>query len=144
MKKSRTKVFILYLSLLAHLLAGAGSVECVVLCFEADGQVAVEYSRNGTCCSSPTVQVSSRSSSLVKSSSVKDHCGTCLDIPVLLSGSERPFILTKNSLPPLEPLLLTLFPIYTPQEIARKDSFLQYSPPPSSTLLLHRTIILLI
>ena len=140
------KVFVLYLSLLTHLLSGAGSAEGVVLCFEADGQVVVEYSRNGTCCSSSAVQVSSRSSSLVKSSSVKDHCGTCWDIPILLIGSERPFILTQNSLPPLEPVfvLLALFPISTLQEVAREGSLLQYSPPPTSTLLLHRTVILLI
>jgi len=139
-------VFILYFSLLAHLLVGAGSVEGVVLCFEANGQVAVEYSRNGNCCSSLTPQASSRSSSLVENLLDSDNCGTCLDVPILFGRNGRPFTKAQNLLPHLEPVfvLISLFPVISLTETVNEGSYLQLLPPPNSTLALHRTTLLLI
>jgi len=146
LKKSRIKVFILYFSLLAHLFVGAGSAECVVLCFEADGKVAVEYSRNGTCCSSSSVKVFARSYSIIGNPLDSDNCGTCLDVPILLSAYDRPFIFAQSSPPRIEPVfvLIALPPIPTPQKDAAEGSLLQLSPPSNSTILLQRTVVLLI
>lgn len=146
MKKSRIRVFMLYLSLLAHLFAGAGSVECVVLCFEADGQVAVECSNNGICCSALAVQTFSRSSSLSQDSIDSDHCGICWDFPLLFSGIRQPFIFARNSLPNIEPVfaLINLSPTYTLSKIASEGNILQPTSTPNSASTFNQNVILLI
>jgi hypothetical protein len=92
-------------SLIALLLAfgllmpmGAGDL---VLCIGADGHIGFEPARNSRC-TTPVTPTLTPSQQITASTSQPDHCGPCVDTPLLTSDAHSPQFV------PLFPLLLQL------------------------------------
>lgn len=80
MKLSRLKKFKVCFALLVSLFTIAG-VGNLVLCFGEDGHVALEFSPTGRCATA--------------AEAVGDHCGPCVDIPLLAGTSDHQLTLVE-------------------------------------------------
>lgn len=124
------------------LLASVAAMDMVV-CFGADGHVTLEATRNGRCTALMSLAVPSKTAIPLSNA---DHCGPCIDMPLLTDNArERPLSMMATSvqlnMPVLAPatdiVTLPLALIPTP---LRSASALVLSP----TLMALRTIVLLI
>ncbi len=85
--------------LLAFISYGLIEIEHAVLCFGSDGHVAVEASLNGRCINvsvSPS-QSTPRTSSENTITPTDNHCGACIDIPLLIKCYLKNAVLNKNT-----------------------------------------------
>lgn len=119
-----------------------------ILCQGEDGHRQVEYANNGCCTAPPTPQESLLrfSATVVQTNAMQDHCGSCVDIP-LLTGAMKflPATRTVNPGP--------LYPAYS-MFCSYVNPGLDYSSngapqavaliPPQSTLRSLRTVVLLV
>ena len=98
-RMQRVRITTIWIALSTYLPLGLGGMEQAVLCFGADGHVTVEAALNGRC--SDFLEVSSQTahqSTLITSrASTMDHCGTCIDIPILISSLNEHFAPIRNN-----------------------------------------------
>ncbi len=83
LKQFRTKKTILWLGLMAYVLAGTGFMGTTVVCYGSDGHFALEASNEGVC--SSTLLMMSENISLTEKDLqvIHRHCGSCLDFPLM-------------------------------------------------------------
>jgi hypothetical protein len=81
MKRLRSSIIVL--CLICCLLMPISAVG-LVLCIGADGHVAFESARNGHC-ATPIALTSTLSQQITSWASPPDHCGPCVDVPLLTS-----------------------------------------------------------
>jgi len=167
-RMSQGRGFILYLSLIVHVLVGVGSAAGGVICFKKNGRAAVEHSSCGACRSSshstahkcgamprpqvtkpccksskPAVQPAFMSMSPLKHPHMASHCRTCLDISTLIAGVTQSSIHSQSILPlPKVEAFLVSFSTHVSQKIS-KGTFISQSLSPQ-TLAMQRTVVLLI
>ena len=96
---SNVRKFAAWVSLLAYLLVGLGSINGVVVCFGTGDHVAIEEASNYCCGQSPYVPLRINSSSTMKGALALavNYCGPCVDLPLSLSGSDRQFVPTQDA-----------------------------------------------
>ncbi len=112
------------LGVLIYFLLGIGGEENLVFCYEANGNVVLEFAERGSC--SPK--------------SLNDHCGPCVDVPVFThlfinknTDSFNPQILHPSA-------RLTAAVIYKTVEVTRSETSREpHCTPPS----LQRVILLI-
>src|SRR2546425_997327 len=98
MKGLRSPLTALFLACCLLMPMGAGGL---VLCIGADGHMAFEPARNSRC-TTPIAPASTSSHQITSWTSQPDHCGSCVDVPLLTSdAASQQFI-------PTFPLLLQL------------------------------------
>jgi hypothetical protein len=91
-RRFRKVPFVAWTIFLAVSLSGFGGLGESVLCFGADGHVAFEPAGpSGVCSSEPgwTIPSLADSGRSLNVSSHQEHCGPCVDVPVLVNDSGR-------------------------------------------------------
>jgi len=117
----------------------------VVLCIGVDGHIAFEPARHSRC-TTPIVSTSTPSQQSTQLASQSDHCGPCVDVPVLTSeGNQQlvapsPLLLTYNG--PMLALAMPLvaMPVVHAAPLSAWSSFPAVSP----MLMALRTVVLLL
>ena len=143
MKNVQMRTFIVIFTLLVYFFGATISAESRVLCFGADGHIAVEDANNHECCSfSDSLPQDHRMTDFGFPSS---HCGLCLDIPFSINNeSELVFSHIEADLLIKTLTLKTLLYILPPfVEVKRSYPFPQVQTINSSFLTSVRTVILL-
>jgi hypothetical protein len=120
-----------------------GQAMGVVLCVRADGQMAVEAAQHGRC-GSHAASVAHREHA-VPASSDTDHCGPCIDVPLVTSNTDdRQLMTALRLLPTLDAPALAAMPFFVSADAgALSTSFLLPPPVFASSLLALRTAVLL-
>ena len=117
----------------------------LVLCIGEDGHIAFEFARNSRC-TIPIVPVSTLSHQITPWTSPPDHCGPCVDVPLLTSEDDQQFIAPS---PPLlasdvPVLALTMSLVILPAVPVVPTSTWSLFPAVSPMLMALRTVVLLL
>ena len=130
-------------------LIGQGSLPGFVLCLGADGHVAVEATHEKRCGSPSNVtpREPTPNLSMFEAPKTFDHCGPCLDLPVLVDGSTQRYIApNKNTKTQIKTPIISALSSFRFVLVSTPPEDLQPIIPsfinPTPTLL--RTVILLI
>src|SRR5262245_11140171 len=117
----------------------------LVLCIGEDGHIAFEFARNSRC-TTPIVPASTLSQQITPWTLPPDHCGPCVDVPLLTSEDDQQFIAPSPSLLTLDVSVLALaMPLVTmPVSPAALMSASSSSLTVSSMLTALRTVVLLL
>jgi hypothetical protein len=141
---SRVRFLLIVVMLLCALVAPVAAMD-VVLCIGADGHVTLEAGRNGRCGTLTFSSASSQHQTYEMHSSA-DHCGPCIDVP-LLAGDAREHPISWVSAPAqVDGLILAFATSGITASIAVTPTPCPFSSPPvvSSTLTALRAVVLLI
>jgi hypothetical protein len=117
----------------------------LVLCIGEDGHIAFEFARNSRC-TIPIVPASTLSHQITPWTSPPDHCGPCVDVPLLTSEDDQQFIapsppLLASDVPVLALAMpLVAMPVVPAAPMSAWSSFLTVSP----MLTALRTVVLLL
>lgn len=140
---SYNRLFSLFLLLLLFL-GGVGAQSGWVMCYGADGHVAIEV--GGSDCNDTPIQIDNshdRQPALV----TQAHCGNCTDIPLMFQASESVSSEQASLSLDLKPIYLATSWTVSPSlflETATKGQLPQPPPILDPFLKAHRTIVLLI
>jgi hypothetical protein len=117
-----------------------------VLCFGADGHISLEASQNGRCGTEKGPRPLRSQEHTVSIAASADHCGPCVDVPLLTSDSNKESLRdVRNILPKFAAPVLMLVAFVVPVSTESLDmSFLSQPAPLTSTLLALRTTVLLL
>jgi len=117
----------------------------LVLCIGEDGHIAFELARNSRC-ATPIVPASTLSHQITPWTSPPDHCGPCVDVPLLTSEDGQLFIvLSPPLLGPDVPVLALAVPLVAmPVVPAVPTSAWAFFPTISPMLTSLRTVVLLL
>jgi len=117
----------------------------LVLCIGADGHIAFEPARNSRC-ATPTAPTSTLSQQIAPWTSPPDHCGPCVDVPLLSSEDDLQFVAPSPPRLTLDvPVLALAMPLVTmPVAHAVPTSVWSSFLAVSLTLMALRTIVLLL
>lgn len=130
--------------LLAYLLISTGGSVNGVLCFGLDGHIALEFTGLGGCGPESVDGSGSTTLSLAASENGRDHCGPCVDVPILANASDNSIASVK------QPGSQQRVPLATPVTTAAREITAVKSvplrqsavPSVSATLLFLRTVVL--
>lgn len=117
----------------------------LVLCIGEDGHIAFEFARNSRC-TTPIAPTAPLSQQITPWTSPSDHCGPCVDVPLLTSEDGRQFIAPFPPLLTLDVPALALsmplvaIPVISVAPTSAWSSFLTVS----SMLTTLRTVVLLL
>jgi uncharacterized membrane protein len=131
--------------LLVYVLIAPVAAMDVVLCIGADGHVAFEAAHNGRCGTAVVLQSATMRSQAAVTLARADHCGPCVDVPVL-TGDTR-----QQPLPALHSPIQSAVPAFVlvtdispvSPEVATTPPLRALFPITSSTLRALRTVVLL-
>ena len=117
----------------------------LVLCIGEDGHIAFEFARDSRC-TTPLVPASTLSQQIMPWTSLPDHCGPCVDVPLLTSEEDQQFIApSPQLLAPDAPVLALAMPcVAMPVVPAAPTSARSSSPTVSPMLTALRTVVLLL
>ena len=119
----------------------------MVLCIGADGHVEVEAADGGRCTSFLTRTKQNTSPDLLayKATPTQDHCGQCVDLPILTSPAHTEFILPSPEIKPNARLIVvsSVYQAVSPA-IAIQNLLPDFPPRINPTLISLRTVTLLI
>jgi hypothetical protein len=117
----------------------------LVLCIGKDGHIAFEFARNSRC-TTPIVLASTLSQQITPWTLPPDHCGPCVDVPLLTSEDDQQFIAPSPQLSaPDAPVLALAMPLVTmPVVPAAPTSARSSSSTVSPMLTALRTVVLLL
>ena len=118
----------------------------LVLCIGADGHIAFEHTRNSRC-ATPIAPPSTPSYQITQLTSPPDHCGPCVDAPLLTSDADsQQFVLTFPLLLQLEVPGFALVPwvVSASPELPLTPCWLSLPRVTNTTLSALRTVILLL
>lgn len=134
---------------LIFFLIGQGSLSGFVLCLGADGHVAVEAAHEKRCGSPSNVtpREPTPNLSMFEAPKTFDHCGPCLDFPVLVDGSTQQYIApTQNTRSQIKTPIISALSSFRSVLVSTTPEDLQPLTPSliNPTLTLLRTVTLLI
>jgi hypothetical protein len=117
----------------------------LVLCIGEDGHIAFEFARNSRC-TTPIALASTLSPQITPWTSLPDHCGPCVDVPLLTSEDDQQFIASSPPLlAPDVPVLALAVPLVAmPVVPAVPTSAWAFFPTISPMLTSLRTVVLLL
>ena len=117
----------------------------LVLCIGEDGHIAFEFARDSRC-TTPLVPASTLSQQITPWTSPPDHCGPCVDVPLLTSEDDQQFIAPSLPLLTLDvPVLALAMPLVAmPVVPAASTSAWPFFPTISPMLTALRTVVLLL
>lgn len=117
----------------------------LVLCIGEDGHIALEFARNSRC-TTPLAPASPLSPQITPWTSPPDHCGPCVDVPLLTSEDGQQFIVPSPPLlaPDVPVLALAMPLVATPAVPAVPTSAWPSCPTVSPMLTTLRTVVLLL
>src|SRR5262245_25065132 len=117
----------------------------LVLCIGEDGHIALEFARNSRC-TTPIVPTSALTQQITPWTSLPDHCGPCVDVPLLTSEDDQQFIAPSPPLlTPNIPMLALATPLVAiPIVSAAPTSGWSSLPTVSPILTTLRTVVLLL
>jgi len=118
----------------------------LVLCIGADGHIVFEPVRNSHC-ATPIAPTSTLSQQITARGSPPDHCGPCVDVPLLTSdAASQQFVTTFPFLFQLEVPGFTLVPwvVSASPELPSTPFWLSLPRVTNTTLSALRTVILLL
>jgi hypothetical protein len=117
----------------------------LVLCVGEDGHIAFEFARNSRC-ATPIAPTSTLSYQITPWTSLPDHCGPCVDVPLLTSEDDQQFIVPSPPLlAPDVPVLALAMPLVAmPVVPAAPMSAWSSYPTVSPILTTLRTVVLLL
>ncbi len=144
-KISGTSIQLIWL--LLYIIIGQGPLPDLVMCFGANGHIAVEASQNGRCgrsARSPLQEYNELSSP--KAPFPKDHCGPCVDISFSTGSLYEEVVLAQNMASQTEAPAFAASPFSLPASVEIATEGLLPLPPPASAFALAslRTVVLLI
>ena len=122
------------------------SVMGLVLCIGADGHIALEPARNSRC-TTPIAPISTLSQQITPWTSPPDHCGPCVDVPLLTSDdASQQFVPTFPLLLQLEApgFVLVSWAVSASPELPLTPFWLSLPSAINTTLSALRTVILLL
>ena len=136
---SITALFLVFCLLMPMSAAG------LVLCIGEDGHIAFEFARNSRC-TTPIAPTSTLSQQITPWPSPPDHCGPCVDVPLLTSEDDQQFIAPSPPLlTPDVPVLALAMPLVAmPVAPAAPTSAWSSFPTVSPMLTALRTVVLLL
>src|SRR4029453_14888631 len=136
---SITALFLIFCLLMP--LSAAG----LVLCIGKDGHIAFEFARNSRC-TTPIAPTSPLTQQITPWTSPPDHCGPCVDVPLLTSEDDQQFIApSPQFLTPNIPMLALAPPLVAmPVVPAAPTSAWSSFPTVSPMLMALRTVVLLL
>lgn len=141
------KTALLLAWLFIGILISQGPLPNFVLCIGADGHVDVEVANSGQCTSFATdVQQKTSGFLAYEVSTIQDHCGRCLDLPIFMSNSDGEYILpVQKNISHFNTFVTTLSPS-NPRDFTSipAELFPLNIQPRNSTLASLRTVALLI
>ena len=117
----------------------------LVLCIGKDGHIAFEFARNSRC-TTPIVPASTLSQQITPWTSLPNHCGPCVDVPLLTSEDDQQFIASSPQLltPDIQMLALAMPLVAMPVVPAAPTSAWSFFPTVSPMLTALRTVVLLL
>jgi hypothetical protein len=117
----------------------------LVLCVGEDGHIAFEFARNSRC-TTPIVLASTLSQQITPWTLPPDHCGRCVDVPLLTSEDDQQFIApSPQFLTPNIPMLALATPLVAMTVVpAAPTSAWSFFPTVSPMLTVLRTVVLLL
>jgi hypothetical protein len=117
----------------------------LVLCIGEDGHIAFEFARNSRC-TTPIVPASTLSQQITPWTLQPDHCGPCVDVPLLTSEDDQQFIApSPQFLTPNIPMLALATPLVAMTVVpAAPTSAWSFFPTVSPMLTVLRTVVLLL
>ena len=115
----------------------------LVLCIGADGHMAFEPARNSRC-TTPIAPTLTSSYQITPWTSQPDHCGPCVDVPLLSSEGDQQLIPASPPLLTLDsPVLALAMPVISlPGAPAAPTSAWSFFPAVSPMLMALRTVVL--
>jgi hypothetical protein len=121
------------------------SVVGLVLCIGEDGHIAFEFARNSRC-TTPIAPTSTLSHQITPWTSPPDHCGPCIDVPLLTSEGDPQFVAPfPPLLTPDVPVLALSMPLVTMLVVPAAPTCAWASFPTVSPMLTEiRTVVLLL
>ena len=136
---SITTLFLVFCLLMPMSAAG------LVLCIGEDGHIAFEFARNSRC-TTPIVPASTLSRQITPWTLPPDHCGPCVDVPLLTSEDNQQFIASSPQLltPDIQMLALAMPLVAMPVVPAAPTSAWPFFPTVSPMLTALRTVVLLL
>jgi len=99
MRDLRPKQTAAWMGFLVSLLLGAGGPANLVLCYGADGHIALEFTSDAGCGPASGKEQRSNSPSAAASETEGDHCGPCVDVPVTARAPHENFISVQRRAP---------------------------------------------
>ena len=134
-----TTLFLVFCLLMPMSAAG------LVLCIGEDGHIAFEFARDRRC-TTPLAPTSTLSYQITPWTSPPDHCGPCVDVPLLTSEDDQQFIAPSPPLlTPDVPVLALAMPLVAmPVVPAAPTSAWSSCPTVSPMLTALRTVVLLL
>ena len=117
----------------------------LVLCIGEDGHVAFEFARNSRC-ATPIVPASTLPHQITPWPSPPDHCGPCVDVPLLTSEDDQQFLMPSPPLlvPDVSVLALAMPLVAMPVAPAVPTSVWAFFPTISPMLTSIQTVVLLL
>jgi hypothetical protein len=117
----------------------------LVLCIGEDGHIAFEFARNSRC-TTPIVLASTLSQQVTPWTLPPDHCGPCVDVPILTSEDDQQFIApSPQFLTPNIPMLALATPLVSMTVVpTAPTSAWAFFPTVSPMLTVLRTVVLLL
>jgi len=117
----------------------------LVLCIGEDGHIAFEFARNSRC-TTPIAPTSTLSYQITPWTSPPEHCGPCVDVPLLTSEDDQQFVALVPPLLTLDvPVLALTMPLVAmPIVPAAPTSVWSSFPTVSPMLTALRTVVLLL
>ena len=117
----------------------------LVLCIGEDGHIAFEFARDSRC-TTPLVPAPTLSQQITPWTSPPDHCGPCVDVPLLTSEDDQQFIAPSSQFltPDVPVLALAISLVAMPVVPAAPTSAWSSFPTASPMLTALRTVVLLL